>query len=77
MMIRGNSIKYSSFRKRQKNEEENNLEKEIKEIENKIIANLDDISEEKLQQLDKNKLRLNDIRNEKLEGDFTAISNKV
>ena len=35
MMIRGNSIKYSSFRKRKKNEEENNLEKEIKEIENK------------------------------------------
>ena len=68
MMIRGDSIKYSSFRKRKKNEEENNLEKEIKEIENKIIANLDDISEEQLQHLDQKKLRLNEIRNEKLEG---------
>ena len=68
MMIRGNSIKYSCFRNRKKIEEENNLEKEIKEIENKIIANLDDISEEQLQQLDKKKLRLNEIRNEKLEG---------
>ena len=68
MMIRGNSIKYSSFRKRKKNEEENNLEKEIKEIENKIIANLDDISEEQLQHLDQKNLRLNEIRNEKLGG---------
>ena len=68
MMIRGNSIKYSSFRKRKKNEEENNLEKEIKKIENKIIANLDDISEEQFQHLDQKKFRLNEIRNEKLEG---------
>ena len=58
MMIRGNSIKYSSFRKQKKNEEENNLEKEIKEIENKIIANLDDISEVQLQHLDKKKKSL-------------------
>lgn len=47
-MIRGNSIKYSSLRKKKKQAEENKLESEIKDLENEITNNLINVKEEVL-----------------------------
>ena len=38
MMIRGNTIKYSFIKKRQKNEQQNKIEDEIKELEDKTVT---------------------------------------
>lgn len=68
LMIRGNTIKYSSFKKRKKHEEEIKLESEIKIIEDEINKNFGNISEDVLQTLGVKKELLNELRNEKLQG---------
>ena len=68
LMIRGNSIKYSSLRKKKKQAEENKLENEIKELENEITNNLINVKDEVLYVLDQKKTRLTDTQNEKIEG---------
>ena len=68
MMIRGNSIQYSSGKKKRTQEEEVRIENEIKTIKQDVMQNFDNISEDNLQLLDQKKERLNQIRNEKLEG---------
>ena len=59
MMIRGNSIQYSSGKKKRTQEEEVRLENEIKTIEQDVMQNFDKISEDNLQLLDQKKERLN------------------
>lgn len=68
MMIRGNTIKFSSERKRKKNEEEKKLEEEIKRLEEEINITLLDIEIEKIQLLQQKKNNLTEIRKEKIEG---------
>ena len=65
LMIRENSIKYSSLRNKKKQAEENELENEIKELEleNKITNHLIYVKEEVLYALDQKKTRLTDIQN--------------
>ena len=46
MMIRGNSIKYRSVKQKRKQEQEIRLENDIKTIENKIMQDLNKVSEE-------------------------------
>ena len=68
-MIRVNSIKYSSVKKKKRKQaEEIRLEKDIKTIENEIMQDLNNVSEDKLQKLDQKEERLNDIKIEKLKG---------
>ena len=68
LMIRVNSIKFSSLRKKKKQADEKKLENEIKELENEITNNLINVKEEVLYALDQKKTRLTDIQNEKIEG---------
>lgn len=67
MMIRGNTIKYSAFKKKLKNEQENKIEKEIKELEVKISNNLRD-SNEAFLNLARLKEQLAEIRKAKIDG---------
>ena len=55
LMIRGNTIKYSSFKKKQKQEEEIKLEQEIKLIEKEVNRNFLNMSEESLNNLETKK----------------------
>ena len=57
MMIMDNSIKYSSVKTKRKQAEEIRLENDIKTIENEIMQDLSNVSEEKLQMLDQKKER--------------------
>lgn len=68
LMIRGNSIKFSSIKKKKKQEEENKLEHEIKILEEEINTNLRNINEDTLREFDQKKTRLTEIRDEKIEG---------
>ena len=68
LMIRGNTIKYSSFKKKQQQQEEIRLEKEIKILEDEVNRNFNNMSEEKLNILENKKTTLNDIQKEKIEG---------
>ena len=52
LMIRGNTIKYSSFRKKQQQEEERKIEQEIKILENEVNRNFINMSEEELNTLE-------------------------
>ena len=67
-MIRGNTIKYSSFKKKQQQQEEIKLEEEIKIIENEVNVNFINMSEETLDNLETKKTMLNNIQKEKIEG---------
>ena len=67
MMIRGNTIKYSSIKKRQKNEQQNKIEEEIKELEDKINSYSAD-SDEIFLDLVHKKEQLVEIRKDKIEG---------
>ena len=67
-MIRGNTIKYSSFKKKQQQQEEIRLEQEIKILEDEVNFNFNNMSEEKLNLLENKKTTLNDIQKEKNEG---------
>ena len=68
LIIRGKTIQYSLFKKKKSQEEENKLESEIKVIEDEIYNNLINMSEERLQEYERKKNTLNEIRNEKTEG---------
>ena len=68
LMIRGNTIKYSSFKKKQQQQEEIRLEREIKILEDEVNLNFNNMSEEKLNNLENKKTTLTDIQKEKIEG---------
>ena len=67
-MIRGETIKYSSFKKKQKNEQEINLDREIKELEERVQNNLNSISMEDITLLNNKKEKMEEIRKTNLEG---------
>lgn len=68
LMIRGNTIKYSSYKKKQQLQEERKLEQEIKILENEVNRNFLNMTEEALNTLEIKKSILNDIQKEKIEG---------
>ena len=68
MTIRGNTIKYSSIKKRKKLEDEHKLEQEIKQLEDEINNDFSNIDDEKILNLSRKKTILTDIRKEKIEG---------
>ena len=68
LMIRGNTIKYSSFKKKQQHQQEIQLEQEIKIIEDEVNANFIDMSDEILDNLETKKTMLYDIQKDKIEG---------
>ena len=51
MIIRGNTIQFSSFNKKKNTEKENKLEADIKKLEEEISSNINDIDDEKLDAL--------------------------
>ena len=67
-MIRGNTIKYSSFKKKQQQQQEIQLEQEIKIIEDEVNANFINMSDEILDNLETKKTLLYDIQKDKIEG---------
>ena len=66
MIVRGNTIKFSSIKKKENIREEQNLEYEIKQ--NEINTNFLNIEDEKLNILIQKKERLAEIRKAKIEG---------
>ena len=68
MTIRGNTIKYSSIKKRKKLEEENKLEQEINELEEIIDNNFSNADEDKIKNLARKKEMLIEIKKKKFEG---------
>ena len=68
LMIRGNTIKYSSFKKKQQQQQEIKLEQEIKILEDEVNANFLNMTEENLNDLENKKSSLNEIQKEKIEG---------
>ena len=68
MMIRGETIKFSSFKKKKQTEEEKQLEKEIENIEAKITNSLNEITEGDINRLEERKNALSEIRKVKTEG---------
>lgn len=68
LIIRGNTIKFSSIKKRKSQEEEKKLENEIKLIEEEINSNFLTTTEERLQELEQKKNNLTEIRNDKIDG---------
>ena len=66
LMIRGNTIKYSSFKKKQQQQEEIRLEQEIKILEDEVNLNFNNMSKEKLNNLENKKATLSDIQKKKL-----------
>lgn len=68
MMIRGETIKYSSYKKKKQIEEEQQLEKEIENIEAKISNKLNQISEEDKKFWEEKKNALSELRKIKTEG---------
>ena len=51
MIIRGNTIQFSSFNKKKNTEKENKLEADIKKLEEEISSNINNIDDEKLDTL--------------------------
>ncbi|MCG7876954.1 MAG: reverse transcriptase family protein, partial [Candidatus Thiodiazotropha endolucinida] len=68
IMIRGETIKYSSMKKKESIQEEIKVEKEIVELENKINSNASNIQINDLNNLEEKKNRLYEIRQKKMEG---------
>ena len=68
LMIRGNIIKYSSFKKKQQQQQEKQLEQEIKIIEDEVNTNFINMSDEILDNLETKKTMLYDIQKDKIEG---------
>ena len=68
MMIRGETIKYSSYKKKMMIEEEKQLEKDIQNIERKITNKLTEISENDINKLEEKNNALADLRKAKMEG---------
>ena len=65
MMIRGDTIKYSSIKKKLSCKEEQDLEKEIKDLEDNINTNFSHIINEQLNTLAQKKDSLEEIRKAK------------
>ena len=68
MIIRGNTIQFSSFNKKKDIEKENKLEKDIKKLEEEISSNINNIENEKIDMLEQKKNELIELRNKKIEG---------
>ena len=68
MMIRGDTIKYSSIKKKLSCKEEQSLEKEIKDLEDNINTNFSHIINEQFNTLAQKKDRLEEIRKAKIQG---------
>ena len=68
LIIRGTAIKYSSFKKKQQQQQEIKLEQEIKILEDEVNANFLNMTEENLNDLENKKSSLNEIQKEKIEG---------
>ena len=68
MMIRGETIKYSSFKKKKQTAEEKQLEKEIENIEAKLTNSLNEITEDDINILEEKKSTLSELRKVKTEG---------
>ena len=66
--IRGETIKYSSRKKKFKQKEEKILENEISKLENSISANLQNANIEEVNLLEEKKIRLKEIRANTLDG---------
>ena len=67
-MIRGETIKYSSYKKKQITEQEMTLEREIKQLEEQVQNNLNDISMDEILLLNDKKEKLEEIRKIKMDG---------
>ena len=72
-MIRGETIKYSSIKKKENMQEEIKLVKEILEIEENINNNTLNIHINDLNSLEEKRNRLYEIRNKKNGGSFITI----
>ena len=68
VMIRGETIKYSSYKKKQITEQEVTLEREIKQLEEQVQNNLNDISMDEILLLNDKKEKLEEIRKIKMDG---------
>ena len=68
MMIRGNTTKYSSIRKKNNLKEENTLENDISKLESEINENFANIDVDKLEILSQKKAALIELRKSKIEG---------
>ena len=68
MMIRGNTIKYSSEKKKKRVKEENALEEDIKRLENEICLNGINVNNQTVVNLVQKQNELVNLRNEKIEG---------
>ena len=67
MMIRGNTIKYSSEKKKKRVKEENALEEDIKRLENEICLNGINVNNQTVVNLVQKQNELVNLRNEKIE----------
>lgn len=68
LIIRGETIKYSSRKKKEKTELEKQLEKDIFQMEKNITENLNDFNIEDLNNLEEKKTRLYELRKNTIEG---------
>ena len=68
VIIRGHTIKYSSFKKKQFLAEEKKLEEEILDLETRINDNLCNVTDQTIQTLSQKKIRLTEIRKTKIDG---------
>ena len=68
MIIRGNTIQFSSFNKRKNTEKENKLEPDIKKLEEAISSSINNIDDKKLNTLVQKKTEFIELRNKKNEG---------
>lgn len=66
MIIRGNTIKYSAFRKKQTYETEKKLENDIKVLEDKVNKDFSNINEQILDELAQKKGSLAELRSERI-----------
>ena len=67
-MIRGETINYSSYEKKQITEKEVTLEREIQQLEEQVQNNLNDISMGEIMLLNDKKEKLEEIRKIKMDG---------
>ena len=65
MIIRGNTIQFSSYNIRKNTEKENKLEADIKKLEEEISSNMNNIDDEKLDTLVQKKNEFIELRNKK------------
>ena len=68
MMIRGETIKYSSYKKKNNEKEEKHLENEIQLLEQSVMNNLNEASADDIKTLDDKRNLLVELRKVKIEG---------